>query len=74
MRSQGRSSVAETAKFGEPKITIGVIPGCGGTQRLIRVIGKAKTIKMCLTGGLMGAEEAERAGLASRVIPAAKLA
>ncbi len=61
---------AETAKFGQPEITLGVPPGAGGTQRLARSIGKAKTMDMCLTGRMMGAEEAERAGMVARVVPA----
>jgi len=64
---------ADTAKFGQPEIKLGVMPGVGGTQRLTRVIGKAKAMEMCLTGRLMGAEEAERAGLVARVVPAAEL-
>jgi enoyl-CoA hydratase len=64
---------AETAKFGQPEITLGVLPGAGGTQRLARSIGKAKTMDMCLTGRMMGAEEAERAGLVARVVPAERL-
>ncbi len=64
---------AETAKFGQPEITLGVPPGAGGTQRLARSIGKAKTMDMCLTGRMMGAEEAERAGMIARVVPADRL-
>ena len=64
---------AETAKFGQPEITLGILPGAGGTQRLARSIGKAKTMDMCLTGRMMDAEEAERAGLVARVVPAERL-
>ncbi|HVC52741.1 MAG TPA: enoyl-CoA hydratase [Stellaceae bacterium] len=63
----------ETARFGQPEILLGVIPGAGGTQRLPRFIGKAKAMDLCLTGRMMDAAEAERAGLVSRVVPADKV-
>lgn len=64
---------ADTAKFGQPEIKLGVMPGAGGTQRLARFIGKAKAMDLCLTGRMMDAAEAERCGLVSRVVPAADL-
>ena len=64
---------ADSARFGQPEITIGTIPGSGGTQRLARFLGKSKAMDLCLTGRMMDAEEAERAGLVARVVPAAEL-
>ncbi|AOJ03412.1 MULTISPECIES: enoyl-CoA hydratase [Burkholderia] len=64
---------ADTAKFGQPEIKLGVLPGAGGTQRLPRAVSKAKAMDMCLTARFMDAEEAERAGLVSRILPADKL-
>jgi enoyl-CoA hydratase len=64
---------AENAKFGQPEIKLGVIPGAGGTQRLPRAVGKAKAMEMCLTGRLMDAAEAERSGLVARIVPTSKL-
>jgi enoyl-CoA hydratase len=64
---------ADTAKFGQPEVKIGTMPGAGGTQRLPRAISKAKAMDMCLTARIMDAAEAERAGLVSRIVPADKL-
>ena len=64
---------ADTAKFGQPEIKLGVTPGMGGSQRLAHAVGKAKAMEMCLTGRMMDAAEAERAGLVARVVPTAEL-
>ena len=64
---------ADTARFGQPEVTLGIPPGAGGTQRLTRIIGKAKAMEMCLTGRMMDAAEAERSGLVSRIVPADQL-
>ncbi len=63
----------DTAKFGQPEISIGAMPGAGGTQRLARFIGKSKAMEMCLTGRMMDVEEAERCGLVSRIVPKGEL-
>jgi enoyl-CoA hydratase len=64
---------ADNARFGQPEINLGIMPGAGGTQRLPRAVGKAKAMDLCLTARMMDAQEAERAGLVSRVVPADKL-
>ncbi|WP_120993534.1 enoyl-CoA hydratase [Stutzerimonas urumqiensis] len=64
---------ADNARFGQPEVNLGVLPGIGGTQRLTRAIGKAKAMDLCLTGRQMDAEEAERSGLVSRIVPVDKL-
>ena len=64
---------ADTAKFGQPEIKLGVTPGMGGSQRLTHAVGKAKAMEMCLTGRMIDAEEAERAGLVARIVPADQL-
>lgn len=64
---------SDTAKFGQPEIKLGIAPGMGGSQRLTRAVGKAKAMEMCLTGRMMGAQEAESAGLVARVVPLADL-
>jgi len=64
---------ADTARFGQPEITLGVVPGMGGSQRLTRAVGKAKAMDLILTGRMIGAEEAERAGLVARVVPSGEL-
>ena len=64
---------ADTARFGQPEIKLGILPGAGGTQRMPRAVGKAKAMDLCLTARMMDAAEAERAGLVSRVVPADKL-
>ncbi|MBO6947117.1 MAG: enoyl-CoA hydratase [Rhodospirillales bacterium] len=63
----------DNAKFGQPEVKLGILPGAGGSQRLTRFVGKSKAMEMCLTGRMMDADEAERSGLASRVVPAAEL-
>src|SRR5204862_7534024 len=69
----GVGIAGECAKFGQPEINLGILPGWGGTQRLPRAVGKAKAMDLCLTARMMGAQEAERAGLVSRIVPLDKL-
>lgn len=64
---------ADNAKFGQPEITLGIIPGAGGTQRLTRLVGTSKAMDLCLTGRMMDAEEAEKSGLVSRIVPLEQL-
>ncbi|HWU53987.1 MAG TPA: enoyl-CoA hydratase-related protein, partial [Rhizomicrobium sp.] len=64
---------ADTARFGQPEITLGIMPGLGGSQRLTRIVGKSKAMDLCLTGRMMDAAEAERSGLVSRVVPVGEL-
>jgi enoyl-CoA hydratase len=64
---------ADNAKFGQPEVTLGILPGAGGSQRLTRLVGKSKSMEMCLTGRMMDAPEAERVGLVSRVVPTSDL-
>ncbi|RVU07921.1 enoyl-CoA hydratase [Novosphingobium umbonatum] len=64
---------SDTARFGQPEIKLGIAPGMGGSQRLARAVGKAKAMEMCLTGRMMGAQEAEQSGLVARVVPLANL-
>jgi enoyl-CoA hydratase len=64
---------ADNAQFGQPEVNLGILPGAGGTQRLPRAVGKAKAMDLCLTGRMMDAQEAERCGLVSRVVPRDKL-
>lgn len=64
---------AENARFGQPEIKLGILPGAGGTQRLARFVGKAKAMELCLTGRMMDAQEAERCGLVSRIVPSENL-
>jgi len=70
VRSRKPIIAADTAKFGQPEITLGIMPGIGGTQRLTRLVGKAKAMDLILTGRMMDSAEAERSGLVARVVPA----